>query len=93
MKELFAVLIMIFLAELGDKTQLATMMFASHKLAHPLLVFVGTSIALVAASAVAVLIGHTAGHYFAFLPLKLIVGIGFVLLGGWTILEHFGVAR
>ena len=91
MKELFAVFVMIFLAELGDKTQLATMMYASGKMAHPLLVFIGASLALVAASALAVLIGHAASHYLAAFPLKLVAGIGFVALGVWMVIEHFGV--
>ena len=91
MKELIAVFIMIFLAELGDKTQLATMMVASGKLANPLLVFIGASLALVTASALAVVIGNTASHYLAAFPLKLIAGVGFVILGAWMVVEHLSV--
>lgn len=91
MKELLTVMMMIFLAELGDKTQLATMMFASNKLANPTLVFVGASLALVAASGVAVLIGHSASYYLSAMPLKLIAGLGFIAIGVWSVSEHFGM--
>ena len=91
MKELLAVLAMIFLAELGNKTQLATMAFATNKLANPMLVFVGASFALIAASGISVLIGHTASHYLAALPIRLVAGLGFIAIGVWSILEHFEV--
>ncbi|MBV2120558.1 MAG: TMEM165/GDT1 family protein [Candidatus Thiodiazotropha sp. (ex Ctena orbiculata)] len=91
MKQFFAVFIMVFLAELGDKTQLATMMFASGKMAHPLLIFIGASLALIAASALAVLVGHAASQYLDTFPLQLVAGIGFVALGAWMVVEHFGV--
>ena len=86
---LVVVFITVFLAELGDKTQLATMLFASDGQRSPWLVFVAASLALVASTGIAVLLGSYAGKYIDMIPLKLIAGIGFLLIGGWTILEHY----
>ena len=46
----------IFLAELGDKTQIATLMLSAES-GHPFIVFLGSSVALISSSIVGVLIG------------------------------------
>ena len=46
----------IFIAELGDKTQIATLMLSAES-GHPIIVFVGSSLALISSSIVGVLIG------------------------------------
>ena len=46
----------IFIAELGDKTQIATLMLSAES-GKPIIVFVGSSLALVSSSLVGVLIG------------------------------------
>jgi len=79
----------VFLAELGDKTQLATVLFASDKNYSPTLVFLAAAGALVASTALAVVLGNAAGKYLDHIPLKLIAGIGFIAIGGWTVFEHF----
>jgi putative Ca2+/H+ antiporter (TMEM165/GDT1 family) len=89
MSQLAAMFIAVFLAELGDKTQLATVLFASSREVSPFLVFMVAAAALTASTAMAVFAGHFAGEYLARLPLKLIAGSGFVLLGLWTIYSHF----
>lgn len=89
MTELLAVIITVFLAELGDKTQLATLLFASGGKAHPALVFFGSSLALVASTALAVLVGHAAAQYVGHLPLKLLAGLGFIAIGLWSVYDHF----
>lgn len=86
---LIAIFITVFLAELGDKTQLATVLFATEGEKNPWFVFMAASLALVASTAIAVLLGTFASKYMAMIPLKLIAGIGFILIGGWTVLEHF----
>lgn len=89
MLKLASIFAIVFLAELGDKTQLATLLFASERTHHPFLVFLAAAGALVLATALAVLLGNYGARYLEALPLKLIAGVGFMLLGGWSILEHF----
>ncbi|GAK33818.1 hypothetical protein AQ1_01709 [alpha proteobacterium Q-1] len=86
---LLAIFITVFLAELGDKTQLATVLFASEEGRNPWLVFGAASLALVASTAIAVLLGTFASRFLADIPLKLIAGIGFIAIGGYSIFEHF----
>jgi putative Ca2+/H+ antiporter (TMEM165/GDT1 family) len=56
-KILWTVFSVVLLAELGDKTQLATMLFAADKDVSKLTVFFGASLALVVASGIGVLAG------------------------------------
>ena len=46
----------IFIAELGDKTQIATLMLSAES-GKPVIVFIGSSIALISSSLIGVLIG------------------------------------
>lgn len=89
MPQWIAIFATVFLAELGDKTQLATLLFASDRKAAPLAVFLAASAALVASTGIAVLLGDAAQRYLTHVPLKLIAGIGFVAIGAWTIAQHF----
>jgi len=56
-KILGIVFISVFIAEMGDKTQLATMLFASDKEVSKWTIFLGASLALIAASGIGVLGG------------------------------------
>lgn len=78
----------VFLAELGDKTQLATVLFASDKQMQPGWVFIAAAAALTASTAIAVLAGTYAGKYLTAVPLKLIAGFGFVVIGLWTLYDY-----
>lgn len=89
MSAFFTIFVSVFLAELGDKTQLATLLFASDDNRSKLLVFAAAGAALLASTAAAVLLGASAERYLAALPLKLIAGIGFLVIGGFMIAEHF----
>jgi len=80
----------VFLAELGDKTQLATVTFASG--GTPWRVFAVAASALVASTGLAVAVGHLAGRHLEGLPLPLIAGACFIALGVWTIAGHFRTA-
>lgn len=89
MRELIVVFSSVFLAELGDKTQLATLLFASDAKSSPLGVFLAASSALVLSTAIAVILGTAAERYLTMAPLKLIAGLGFIAVGVWTIATHF----
>lgn len=84
-----AIFLSVFLAELGDKTQLATILFATDKDHHPAIVFAAASGALIVSTGVAVVLGVFADKYLGMLPLKLLAGLGFIAIGLWTIREHF----
>jgi putative Ca2+/H+ antiporter (TMEM165/GDT1 family) len=73
----------IFLAELGDKTQLATLLYASDAHNPKLTVFAAAAAALVTAAA----IGTLAGAFLSQKLLTRIAGIGFVLVGVWTLVR------
>ena len=88
MSQILAIFATVFLAELGDKTQLATVLFAAGKETPAFTVFLAAAAALVLSTACAVALGIAAERYLAVLPLKLIAGAGFVALGLWTIWDH-----
>jgi putative Ca2+/H+ antiporter (TMEM165/GDT1 family) len=75
----------VFIAELGDKTQLATMLFASDKAVSKWTVFVGASLALVLSSALGVLAGAAISSVLSPRHLSAIAGIGFIAIGVWTL--------
>ena len=86
------VFLTVFLAELGDKTQLATVLFASEGTSNRGLVFLAASSALVLSTGLAVILGAGAEKYLTSFPLKLIAGTGFVLVGVFMISGHFKTA-
>ena len=77
---------MIFLAELGDKTQLATLSFAAESKSH-LSVFVGAACALVLTSLLAVLFGSVLARWIPATVIKLGAGGLFLVLGLWMIIS------
>lgn len=85
-KILIASFVTIFLAELGDKTQLAALVYSA-KMQKPFVVFIGASLALIASTIIAVLIGHYAGKAIPQALMGKIAGVLFVIMG---ILLFFG---
>ena len=86
--KLFAVVFgTVFLAELGDKTQLATMLFATKQSVSLTMIFVGASLALVTATGLAVLAGSVISQYVDPKYLSYAAGAGFILIGIWTVLR------
>jgi Ca2+/H+ antiporter, TMEM165/GDT1 family len=73
----------VFLAELGDKTQLATLGLSAGS-GSRLAVFVGSATALVATSLIAVLAGGLVARYVPPHYLQRGAAILFVILGVWT---------
>jgi len=85
LKVFFTVFVAVFIAELGDKTQLATMLFAADKNVSKLVVFAGASLALVVASAIGVLAGTLLSEYISAKVLTYIAGFGFIAIGAYTL--------
>lgn len=81
----FTVLTTVFLAEVGDKTQMATMLFAAEGKTSKWVVFFAASLALVAAAGLGVLVGGVVERFIAPRTLKIVAGIGFIAVGIWTI--------
>ena len=77
----------VFIAELGDKTQLATLLFASDRNVNKLTVFAGASLALILTSAIGVLAGGLISQYVGAKFLHYIAGIGFVGIGVWMLIK------
>ena len=75
----------VFVAELGDKTQLATMLFAADKEVSKYTVFVAASVALVVATALGVLAGSLLSEYINEKYLHYIAGFGFIIIGAYTL--------
>lgn len=71
---------LVFLAELGDKTQLATLALAASGRSK-LLVFLGAAAALVATSAIAVLVGEGLARVVPEIWIRRAAGAGFLVLG------------
>ena len=78
----------VFLAEIGDKTQLATMLFSADRETNKWMVFAGSSVALVIAAAIGVLVGAQLERFVRPQTLKLIAGAGFIIIGLWTMLSR-----
>ena len=84
-KILLTVVGVVFFAELGDKTQLATMLFAADKEVNKYTVFVAASAALVVATAIGVLAGSLLSEFINEKYLHYIAGAGFILIGAFTL--------
>ncbi len=77
----------VFLAELGDKTQLATLLFATNKEVSRLTVFIGASLALILTSGIGVLAGSFLSNLVDEKHLSIAAGIGFIAIGLWTLIK------
>ena len=70
----------IFLAEMGDKTQLAAMTMSAQS-KRPWAVFIGAALALTAVSAIGVLVGSVVGDYIPVIWVKRIAAVAFIVIG------------
>ena len=84
-KIFLAIFATVFVAELGDKTQLATMLFAADKEVSKYTVFLAASAALIVASAIGVLAGSIMSEYIDEKYLHYIAGTGFIAIGAFTL--------
>jgi len=78
----------VFIAELGDKTQLATLLYASDA-SHPkMTIFAASAAALVATSAIAVLAGSVVAEYVDPKAVRWLAGLGFIAVGVWVLVAN-----
>lgn len=87
MKLFFSVFTAVFIAELGDKTQLATLLFAADNDANKVLVFLAAASALILTSALGVVAGGVLAQYVSVKYLHLVAGLGFIGIGVWMLLR------
>ena len=85
MRRLVTVFLSVFVAEVGDKTQVATLLFASDPNISRLGVFLASSFALALSSLIAVLIGAELSRVISAVTVKIIAGIGFMVIGVWIL--------
>ncbi len=86
-KAFFSVFITVFLAEIGDMTQQATMLFAAEAISSKWIIFAGSALALVLAAAIGVLVGAQLERFISPRTLKIVAGAGFIAIGLWTIVS------
>jgi len=72
----------VFLAELGDKTQLAALLLSAES-GRPVLVFIGASLALISSSLVGVILGRWLSRVMPPQQLERLAGILMIGLGLW----------
>ena len=76
---LFTTFVTVFLAEMGDKTQLTTITLSSTT-NKPLAVFIGSSVALILATLLGALAGGSIANLIPAFLLKLLSGIVFLII-------------
>jgi len=78
----------IFLAEMGDKTQLAAMTMAAQT-KRPWAVFIAAALALTAVSAIGVVVGGVVGNYVPLIWVKRVAALSFIVIGVLILLGKF----
>jgi putative Ca2+/H+ antiporter (TMEM165/GDT1 family) len=78
----------IFLAEMGDKTQLAAMTMAAQT-KQPWAVLIGASIALTVVSALGIAVGSALGNYLPLVWIKRAAAVAFIVIGVLILLGKF----
>jgi putative Ca2+/H+ antiporter (TMEM165/GDT1 family) len=84
-KQFWVVFLSVLVAEIGDKTQLATMAFTTEQRLSGWQVFLASSIALVLSSGIAVLAGSAIARAVPMWMLRTAAGLGFIGIGVWTL--------
>ena len=87
LKVFITVFTTVFIAEIGDKTQLATMLFAADRETGKWTVFAGSAAALVMAAGIGVLAGQLFSQYVSEKLLHYLAGAGFIMIGVWTLIK------
>lgn len=84
-KLLLTVFASVFIAEMADKTQLVTLLFAADKGVSKWTVFFGSAGALVLTSAIGVLAGTLLAQVINVKVMSVLAGSGFIVIGAWTL--------
>ncbi len=77
----------VFVAELGDKTQLATMLFAADSAKSLWVVFLAAALALIVSTALGVAAGATIARVLPVDALPRVAGAVFVAIGLWMLIR------
>ncbi len=85
LKLFLTIFISVFIAEMGDKTQLATFGFAAGAEHSKWLVFAASALALTTSSAIAVIFGEAISNLIGPKTLSILSGSLFVAIGVWTL--------
>ncbi len=89
MKAMLVIFVAVLLAEIGDRTQLATMLFSAEGKVSPLRVFLASASALVLAAAIGVAAGQVIEKFISPQTLKLIAGNGFIAIVAFTLFNAY----
>ena len=76
----------VFLAELGEKKQLATLMFSTQS-KKPVSIFLGAAAALVLSTLIAVVAGQFVAERVPTRLLKISAAVGFIAIGAWLLVD------
>jgi len=87
LKLLFTVFVTVFIAEIADKTQVATLLYASNAQHSKFSVFLGSALALVVASAIAVIAGAALSRWVNPKLMSWLAGAGFIMVGIWVLIK------
>jgi len=86
MRQIVVIFFSVFLAELGDKTQLATVLFATDQRVGKMSVFIAAATALTVSTLLAVIAGEAVMKLISPSTLKTAAGVGFIAVGIWTLI-------
>ncbi|MDL1964670.1 MAG: TMEM165/GDT1 family protein [Deltaproteobacteria bacterium] len=86
MRGYLMVFLITFLAEMGDKTQISTLLFSSNKEINCLGILAAASCALTLATFFAVVIGSELDRLVSTKTIKVVSGVGFIGIGVWSLL-------
>jgi putative Ca2+/H+ antiporter (TMEM165/GDT1 family) len=89
---LLSTFLTVFIAELGDKTQLATLTISGNS-KKPFAVFLGSSSALVFASLIGALTGGSISSFLPEVFLKSIASIAFFIIGIRLFINSFSIGK
>ena len=87
MKPYLTIFVSVLLAEMGDKTQLATLLFATDPALSRWGVLAGAAGALLTSTVLAVVVGTWAADWVPTRPLHIAAALGFIAIGGWMLLR------